>query len=106
MKLNILGTEYSYELTTDKKDAGLSDTNGYCDIYEKRIAIETEYNENMPGMTKNTNELQKRVKRHECIHAFLFESGMRTWAEDESFVDWMAVQFPKLLKIFQQIEAI
>lgn len=41
--------------------------------------------------------------RHEVIHAFLCESGMRQWAEDEQLVDWMAAQFPKIQKVFQKL---
>ena len=35
-KINILGTEYEYDLTTERQDVFLYGINGYCDAYEKR----------------------------------------------------------------------
>jgi hypothetical protein len=42
--------------------------------------------------------------RHELVHAFLFESGLHndSWAANEAAVDWIANQFPKILKAFQE----
>lgn len=37
--------------------------------------------------------------RHELIHAFLGESGLRSdseWAENEEMVDYFAIQFEKI----------
>ena len=51
--------------------------------------------------------LQKRTIRHEIVHAILFESGLdhnTEWARNEEVVDWIAIQFPKLLDIFKDIE--
>ena len=43
--------------------------------------------------------------RHEIIHAFLYESGMKecssatqSWVENEEMVDWFAIQIPKIVK--------
>lgn len=106
MKLNILGTEYDYEETSDKRDARLCDFDGYCDGYEKRIAIEIEYNENLPGATKDLISLGKKAKRHETIHAYLFESGLKEYSENELLVDWIAWQFPKMIETFNKIGAL
>ena len=48
------------------------------------------------------------------IHAFLNESGLRynsfapetAWARNEEMVDWIAIQFPKLMKAFRDADAI
>lgn len=106
MKINILGTEYDFVATTDTKDEKLCRCDGYCDGYEKHIAIETAHNQNDPYSTKNLDALVKRVKRHEIVHAFLFESGLMEYAENETIVDWIAWQFPKLLESFKETEAI
>ena len=103
MKINILGAEYDFEVTTETKEERLYLCNGYCDGYEKQIAIESIYDERG---TKNVNELVKRVKRHEIIHAFLFESGLLTLAENEQIVDWISWQFPMMLKAFKSVNAI
>lgn len=106
MKINILGTEYDFILTTDTDDTRLCDLDGYCDAYEKRIAIETKHNENAPGSIKDFDALRRKVKRHEIIHAFLHESGLKDYAQNELLVDWIAWQFPKMLKTFQDVDCI
>ncbi len=48
-------------------------------------------------------------KRHEIIHAFLFESGLAEnseWAQNEEMVDFFAIQFPKLMEVFKNADAI
>lgn len=41
---------------------------------------------------------QKKVLRHEIVHAFLYESGLwqnaygsKCWAKNEEMIDWMAI---------------
>lgn len=54
-------------------------------------------------------EFEKKVLRHEIVHAFLFESGIDSsseWARNEEIVDWIALQFPKLLDAFKETECI
>ena len=49
---------------------------------------------------KDIESYKRQVTRHELIHAFLFESGIGyecEWACEE-MVDWMARQFPKIVK--------
>jgi predicted SprT family Zn-dependent metalloprotease len=53
---------------------------------------------------------QKEVMRHEIVHAFLYESGLGysthipncAWAVNEEMVDWIAIQTPKMAKVFKQ----
>jgi len=106
MKLDILGTVYDYQETTEKEDTRLCEADGYCDSYAKKIVVKNEYIENAPDSIQDFDELKRNVKRHECIHSFMFESGNREWAEDEKLIDWIAWQFPKMLKVFNEIEAI
>ena len=52
---------------------------------------------------------RKKVARHEIIHAFLYESGLShnsEWANNEEMIDWIAIQFSKMLKAFEEIECI
>lgn len=46
---------------------------------------------------------QRKVIRHEIVHAFLYESGLwqnsygsKCWAQNEEMVDWFAIQEPKI----------
>lgn len=106
IKLNILGTEYDYEITSDKKDTRLCDNNGYCDPYEKKIAIADDYNENAPDSIKNIESFKNKIKRHEIIHSYFAESGLVEYSENEQLVDWIAWHFPKLLATFNEIDAL
>ena len=52
---------------------------------------------------------QRKVIRHEIIHAFLYESGLAenslsasAWGKNEEMVDWMAVQSPKIFRAFRE----
>ena len=105
MKINVLGTEYTVEYLEMKDE----DYDGYCDYTSKHIAIRAD----------NTNKVedfvwcQKKQLRHEIIHAFLAESGLqcnfehaKEYGHEETMVDWIAIQFPKLLAVFKDADAL
>ena len=118
MKVNVLGTEY--EITKrNYKDIGIFEKrsiNGYCDSITKGLVIcnMTTY----PGYEEETEgyckTVEKETLRHEIVHAFLNESGLREsscslttgWATNEEMVDWIALQFPKMLKAFQEVDCL
>ena len=105
--LNILGTTYQYTEESERDNPSLcGDTGGLCDSYAKKIIIRNDYNENQPFAIQNFDELIKISKRHEVIHAYLFESGLTELAENEQLVQWIAWQFPKLLQSFSVIKGI
>ena len=109
MFVDVLGTLYSIEHSNKVDDVSLENFDGYCDSSIKKIIIDTFKNyEGQPNALENLNEYEKQVIRHELVHAFLFESGLssNSWAKDEEIVDWIALQFPKLLKAFKQCGAI
>lgn len=52
---------------------------------------------------------QKKVLRHEIVHAFLYESGLwqnaygsKCWAKNEEMIDWMAIQIPKIQRAYKE----
>lgn len=52
------------------------------------------------------DERKKRhseVMRHEVIHAFFNESDLSDYSNNEELVDWLAMQFPKMFKVFQEL---
>lgn len=60
---------------------------------------------------KEREAYRKRTLRHELIHAFLNESGLSEnasvpadcgWAKHEEMIDWIAIQFPKMVKAFKE----
>lgn len=113
-KLNILGTEYSIEVREFEEDKVLKENSfaGYCCGDSHLIVISNiDNNENF----EHDSELAKEnyintVLRHEIIHAFLNESGLQccaiksedAWSRNEEMVDWIAIQFPKILKVYQE----
>lgn len=108
MKINILGTDY--EITMDvsqNEDTRMKTADAYCDFTTKQIKVSPmEPNEN----TFNNLEVYKRkVIRHEIVHAFMFESGLdinSEWGRDETLIDWIAIQLPKLMKAAAEAGAI
>lgn len=106
-KINVLGTEYTVVESNESKDASLIGKDGYCDTSIKMCVVD-EMNNTDPSAKKNLPEYKKSVTRHEIIHAFLFESGLDvcSWANNEAMVDWFAIQFPKMLKAFNEAECL
>lgn len=109
-KINILGTEWTILFSDERKDKILERCDGYCDKTSHRIVVTSEPEDNE---LKFFTEYQKKVIRHEIIHAFLFESGLhgcmnteKQSEHDEQMVDWIAAQFPKLLKVFHDADCI
>ena len=66
-------------------------------------------NAGKPGAKADLMHYQRKVIRHELTHALLFESGLSndsSWAENEEVVDWIAIQFPKMIKAFEEVDCI
>lgn len=109
--VNILGTEYGVYLDVEMdNDELLKQCTGYCDKTTKRIIIG-----NMEGCNLGDEaEFRKYCLRHEIVHAFLFESGIAAdtvWdiegqEHPEHMVEWIAMQFPKMIKAFQAVGAL
>lgn len=109
MKIDVLGTKYTIAYRTANQDRELEDCDGYCDMTTKQIVVKKMDDSCNLG---NYEASRKKVVRYELIHAFLFESGLpenfkhEGWGHDETTVDWIAVQFPKLQKAFKDADAI
>lgn len=102
-KVNILGTEYDVRFRHPNEDEYLKKVDGYLDRSIKKIVI-SEKDESCE--LADFDYYQRSICRHEIIHAFMEESGLSTNVEhkligiEETMVDWMAIQFPKIAKIF------
>lgn len=107
MKINVLGTEYSLLVSDEREDQRLNGLDGYCDTTTRQCVVDA-MEGNIQYAKGNLMEYKKQVMRHELIHAFLYESGLDSccWANDESAVDWIAIQFPKLLAAFKAAGAL
>lgn len=107
MKVDILGTEYTVEYRKREDDNFLNNNrDGYCDKTVKLIVVEDTPKETSLG---DYDVYKKTVMRHEIIHAFLFESGLHECflhtesGHDETYVDWIATQFPKILEVYKKV---
>lgn len=103
MNIGILGTSYELKEVNRNAPNFPEECDGYTDTSTKELVVD-EMKECKPGMKKNLLGYQAQVKRHEIIHGFLFESGLDNcceWACEE-MVDWLAIQFPKLRKTFEE----
>lgn len=105
MKLNILGTEYELVFQNPKENSFLNQSDGYTDSSAKKIVV---CNKRDDCEIEDFESYQKKVMRHEIIHAFMEESGLSINFEhkpigvEETVVDWIAIQFPKLQKAFEE----
>lgn len=114
-KVSVLGTEYAIERRKfdDEEKFAKFKIDGWCDTSGKQIvfcdmrthpALED-------GTEQNCKRLENEIVRHELIHAFLNESGLQessncfdgAWAKNEEMVDWIALQFPKMVIVFEQL---
>lgn len=109
MFIDILGAKWTLEERAEVDDAGLSGCDGYCDWTARLIVIEREIDGNLDDMERYI----RKVKRHEIIHAFLFECGLaestmptQAWSQNEEMVDWFARQGPKIYKAWEQAGAL
>ena len=103
MKVSILGTTYTILSQEELK----GDADGLCESYSKELVVK-DFKEDSLSFN-NLDEYRKKVLRHEIVHAFLHESGLAfncEWAKNEELVDWIALQFPKILKAFNDTKCL
>lgn len=109
-KVSILGTYYTIKF--DVPECELPEgSDGCMDQSTKEIKIA--HFEPSRDSLQNLEEYRKKVLRHEILHAFLYESGMwnnsgscEAWGQDETITDWIAIQFPKIMKTFEEAGAL
>lgn len=110
MQINILGTTYTIKDISDRiNPEALENISGQCDYTSK--TIELIKHTPCPDDLDDLEYHRKSILRHEIIHAYLFESGLRgdssgndCWAMNEEMIDWIAMQFPKIYKTFAEAD--
>ncbi len=110
----IMGELWSIKEGTEEEFPGLIGADGYTDTSVRTIVIEATIMDRTDPMAKaNLEEYKKAVIRHGIIHAFLHESGLegntnksKHWSQNEEMVDWIAIQFPKILRVFKELEVL
>ena len=111
--VDILGSPWTIKYVDD--DPAFEQANGFATDAAREIVIENVKMKNDPlsyDMQSQYNN-QKRVLRHELIHAYLFESGLGdssnscdAWAVNEEMVDWFARNIPKMLVTFKELKCL
>ena len=107
MTVNILGTDYEIITQTEEENPKLKEAYGLCEMYSKKIVL-SDIKEDVMNVD-NIEAFKRKVVRHEIIHAFFAESGLRSssdYAQNEELVDWIAIQFPKILKVMGELEVL
>lgn len=110
IKTNILGTIYKIYFKNEVEEPRLLENWGFTDYHTKEIIIRDDIDKETKDSCKNLIDFKKKVLRHEILHSFLYESGLRenstkvfAWAENEEMVDWFAIQFPKILETYKKL---
>jgi len=118
LKINVLGTEYTISRFdyNEKPCFEKRGIGGYQDEVMKEIVLCNLRTH--PVYADDTDDYcrmaEKLCLRHEIVHAFFSESGLSDsslqyecgWAKNEEMVDWIALQFPKLLQAFKDADCI
>lgn len=103
--VNVLGTDYEIKSNEDiYKTLMESQNTGECDMYAKVISISPqEYiiNDIREDVRKSVYNI---CMRHEILHAFFHEAGVDKYSADETLVDFIAMQFPKMKELFEEVD--
>lgn len=110
--INILGTKYALIFVPENNERlKRLGADGYTDTTTKELCVA--YFEPDARSMQDLDSYQRKVIRHEIIHAFFYESGLwnnsndvESWAINEEMVDWFAIQHSKLHAAFEQAGAL
>lgn len=110
IKINILGTNYEVIFKSIDEEPRLKENWGFTDFHTKEIYIANDIEKETENSCKNLIDFKNKVMRHEILHAFLYESGLRensnstvAWAENEEMIDWFAIQIPKIVEVYKEL---
>ena len=114
MAVRIMGETWTILEGTEEDYPGLTGADGYTDTSTRTIVVaDMKACEGESDAKKNLQGYKKTVLRHELIHAFLYESGLGantgmvdSWAMNEEMVDWIAIQAPKIIKLFLELDLV
>lgn len=98
--IEILGSQYWIIFTDIMQD---NDNYGECDRYSKTIKINKNAFEG-EGLTANIQGVIDKTVRHELFHAIFHEAGLDCYAEDETLVDALAILFPKIKQLIEEVQ--
>ena len=108
--INVFGVEYKIFIDSEKDNPKIKGNHGYCETIAKELHLNdnlfNEFKDDVM-LLKDWKNYWKKVMRHELIHAMIYESGLGDcceWADNEELVDWLSMQFPKMLDLFSKLK--
>jgi hypothetical protein len=117
-QINILGEIYTIYVYGPKKESAFDNNDslfGFCspNCHQIHILDRLDDIRKCPLYPEEwyINDAHETL-RHEIIHAFLSESGLNSqshipsgsWSNDEEIIDWLAIQSPKIFKVFEELD--
>lgn len=105
----ILGETWTIAIVPTSADKRLNDCDGFCDKTSRRILVDDFSMCDDYDLDDRVVHIRQNL-RHEIVHAFMFESGLQAnwqhpeYGHEETVVDWIAVQWPKLRKVIEDAE--
>lgn len=106
VKMNVLGTDYTIQIfdTKEAKEHKAFETvKGYFDYTTKTINVIGSDTDDLAPEDIPVGDpavITQYAIRHELIHAFLEESGLKDEITvPEELIDWIALQLPKIMKV-------
>ena len=106
----ILGETWTIAIVPTSADKRLNDCDGFCDKTSRRILVDDYSQCDDYNLDNKQAQISQNI-RHEIVHAFMFESGLQAnwqhpdFGHEETVVDWIAAQWPKLKKVIEDAEA-
>ena len=101
-KISVLGQ--TYEVNTACEELNGTTKDGLCYEYDKRIEVRpSEFMLNDTDSKELKEKRYEEVVRHELVHAFFSESGLDNYSIDETLVNWLAMQIPKINKAVDEV---
>ena len=108
---DVLGSPWELYTGTVEEYPLLDEMDGYTDHSAKCIVVREKTDD---CQVLNFEWCQNKIIRHEIIHAYLYESGLDGCMDlvkgigghPEQLVDWIAIQFPKIMKTYQELNVI
>lgn len=105
--IDVLGQDIQILFRKECDEPKLKGMVGYFDSSKHLIVVKVMQPDDLS--LGDLDRYQMEVLRHEIIHAFLYESGLdgcsgsvENWATNEEMVDWLAIQSPKIFKVFKE----
>ena len=100
--VNILGAEYRISIDNEMHR---TDRDGETKCYSHEIRLRPDAD----MLDDEATDCEKKLRamettRHELFHAFFRESGLDDYCQNEQLVDWLAIQSPKIFKVFTELE--